>query len=129
MLVLNFGDVKPTQLVQASFGDGLGLCLTEIERIDASDGFITPQHVLELLPARARFPNRHDVVNAVLCLHQPLENVGSGFGFVQVKSSPALDHRLSVRHVGVNHGRQVQQDGAAVKNAHHVRRVRLLEAA
>ena len=53
--------------------------------------------------------------------------MGSCFGFVQVKRSTALNHGLSVGHVGVNHRGKVEQHRTSVENAHHVGRIGLLE--
>ena len=127
MLVLDLGNIKAAQLVQAAFGDGFGLRFAEIERVDAGHGFLATEHVLELLAAGTRLADSDDVVNAVLGFDQTLQDVGSGFGFVQVKHSTALNHGFAVRNVGVNHRGKVEQHRASVKNAHHVGRVGLLE--
>ena len=51
MFVLDLGDVKTAELVQAAFCNGLGLCLAEIERVDARHGFIPAKNTLKLFTA------------------------------------------------------------------------------
>ena len=129
MLVLNLVDVQPAQLIESAFCDGLGLGFAEIKRCDSRHGLIPPKNGFELLTAGAGLTNSHHIINAVLGFHQAFEDVGTGLCFLEVKRSSSLDHRFSMSHIGVNHRREVQEDGTPVKDTHHVGRIRLLESA
>ena len=127
MLVLNLGNIQATQLVKTTFSDGFGLRFAEVKGRDARHGFVASKNGFELLATGACLAHGHNIVNSVLCLHKPFEDVSTSLRFLQIKRSTSFHHRFPVRDISVNHGRKVEQNRAAVQDTHHVGRIGFLE--
>ena len=120
VILLNFLNIKPAQLVKTAFCNGFCLWFCKVKWRNAWHRLNTLENLFKLFSAGTCFTNSNNIINSVLSFDKSFKDMRSCLGFVEFEFRSSLNHRFTMLYISMKHYRQGQQNWSPIEDTHHV---------